>query len=88
MGFCSEEQVERARAETEQRFGRCDGLVNNAGVVGFAPLEDLTLAEWNRLISVNLTGTFLCIKYFGRMMLTQGSGSIVTVTSTAATIPQ
>jgi glucose 1-dehydrogenase len=86
--IASEEAVERARGETERRFGRCDGLVNNAGVVGFTPLEDLTLADWNRLISVNLTGTFLCIKHFGRMMLAQGSGSIVTVTSTAASIPQ
>ncbi|MGF7161031.1 NAD(P)-dependent dehydrogenase (short-subunit alcohol dehydrogenase family) [Rhodoligotrophos appendicifer] len=84
----SEADVEAARAATASRFGKCDGLVNNAGVVGFTPLEDLPLAEWNRLLSVNLTGTFLCIQHFGRMMLAQGSGSIVTITSTAASIPQ
>jgi len=83
-----EEDVVAAAAATRDRYGRCDGLVNNAGVVGFTPLEDLSLEEWNRLISVNLTGTFLCIKHFGRIMLEQRSGSIVTITSTAASIPQ
>ena len=83
-----EEDVAAAAAATRDRYGRCDGLVNNAGVVGFTPLEDLSLEEWNRLISVNLTGTFLCIKHFGRIMLEQRSGSIVTITSTAASIPQ
>jgi NAD(P)-dependent dehydrogenase (short-subunit alcohol dehydrogenase family) len=83
-----EAQVERTAAAVQERFGRCDGLVNNAGVVGFTPLEDLPLEEWNRLLSVNLTGTFLCTKHFGRLMLSQGVGSIVTVTSTAASIPQ
>jgi NAD(P)-dependent dehydrogenase (short-subunit alcohol dehydrogenase family) len=83
-----EEEVIKAADEMKSRYGRCDGLVNNAGVVGFAPLEDVTLEEWNRLLSVNLNGTFLCIKYFGRIMLRQKSGSIVTITSTAASIPQ
>jgi len=83
-----EDEVAAAAAATRERYGRCDGLVNNAGVVGFTPLEDLSLEEWNRLISVNLTGTFLCIKHFGRVMLEQRSGSIVTITSTAASIPQ
>jgi NAD(P)-dependent dehydrogenase (short-subunit alcohol dehydrogenase family) len=83
-----EADVEAAAAATRERFGRCDGLVNNAGVVGFAALEDVTFEEWNRLVSVNLTGTFLCIKHFGRLMVAQQSGSIVTITSTAASIPQ
>jgi NAD(P)-dependent dehydrogenase (short-subunit alcohol dehydrogenase family) len=86
--IADEGQVEATAAAVREEFGRCDGLVNNAGVVGFMPLEDLTLEEWNRLLSVNLTGTFLCMKHFGRLMLAQGSGSIVTVTSTAASIPQ
>ncbi|GIK82855.1 MAG: D-threitol dehydrogenase [Alphaproteobacteria bacterium] len=83
-----ESDVEEAVIAVARHFGGCDGLVNNAGIVGFCPLESLELAEWNRLISVNLTGTFLCIRGFGRLMLERGSGSIVTVTSTAATIPQ
>jgi NAD(P)-dependent dehydrogenase (short-subunit alcohol dehydrogenase family) len=83
-----EGDVEQAGQAMMERFGRCDGLVNNAGLVGFCPLEDVTLEEWNRLLSVNLTGTFLCLRTFGRLMLSKGSGSIVTVTSTAASIPQ
>jgi glucose 1-dehydrogenase len=83
-----EEQVEAAANVTRVRYGKCDGLVSNAGVVGFGPLEEISLAEWNRLIQVNLTGAFLCIKHFGRLMLERQSGSIVTITSTAASIPQ
>ena len=69
-------------------LSRCSSVVEPEGEIGFTPLEDLSLEEWNRLISVNLTGTFLCIKHFGRIMLEQRSGSIVTITSTAASIPQ
>lgn len=86
--IADEGQVQATAAVVLDRLGRCDGLVNNAGVVGFTPLEDLPLEEWNRIISVNLTGTFLCTKHFGRIMIAQGAGSIVTVTSTAASIPQ
>jgi NAD(P)-dependent dehydrogenase (short-subunit alcohol dehydrogenase family) len=83
-----EASVERTVSGVVERFGRCDGLVANAGVVSFYNLEDLPAEEWNRLISVNLTGTFFTLKHFGRQMLRQESGSIVTITSTAASIPQ
>ena len=57
-------EMQRLFAEVKQRFGRLDVLFAHAGVNGvWAPLEDLAPEEWERTISVNLTGTFLTVKY-------------------------
>lgn len=83
-----EGSVSGAVGEAIEAFGRIDGLVNNAGVIGFERLEDLEVVEWDRLVAVNLRGTFLCTKHVGRAMLDQGSGSIVNIGSVAAGAPQ
>jgi NAD(P)-dependent dehydrogenase (short-subunit alcohol dehydrogenase family) len=62
-------------------------LVNNAGVGGPGPLESLSLSEWNRVISINLTGYFLCAQAFGRAMRARGSGALVHVSSINADFP-
>ena len=64
-------------------FGRIDALVNNAGISTIVPAEETTLADWNRTLAVNLTGPFLLCREFGKVMLDQGSGSIVNVSSVA-----
>ena len=64
-------------------FGRVDMLVNNAGVSAIAPAEETTLAGWERTLAVNLTGPFLTSREFGKVMLEQGSGSIVNISSVA-----
>src|SRR5918994_3591513 len=64
-------------------FGRIDVLVNNAGISAIVPAEETTLAQWNRILAVNLTGPFLMCREFGKMMLERGSGSIVNVSSVA-----
>lgn len=46
----------------EDRFGRLDVLVNNAGTITISPLEELTLEAWNQVLAVNTTGAFLCVK--------------------------
>jgi NAD(P)-dependent dehydrogenase (short-subunit alcohol dehydrogenase family) len=69
--------------EVIREFGRVDVLVNNAGVSLITPAEETTLADWRRLLEVNLTGPFLMCREFGREMLHQGSGSIVNVSSVA-----
>jgi NAD(P)-dependent dehydrogenase (short-subunit alcohol dehydrogenase family) len=78
-----EESVRRMVEAVMGRFGRVDVLVNNAGVSFITSAEDTTLADWNRTLSVNLTGPFLTCREFGRAMLGQGSGSIVNVSSVA-----
>src|SRR5262245_27869390 len=60
-----EAQVEAGMQQVRERFGRLDGLVNNAGISdpNGPPLEALTLEAWRRVIDTNLTGMFLCTKH-------------------------
>jgi NAD(P)-dependent dehydrogenase (short-subunit alcohol dehydrogenase family) len=63
------------------RHARLDALVNNAGINIPKPAEELTLAEWSRIVGINLTGTFLCCQAGAALMLEQGAGSIVNICS-------
>jgi NAD(P)-dependent dehydrogenase (short-subunit alcohol dehydrogenase family) len=83
-----EADVQEAVAETKERFGRADALVNNAGIIGWSPLESLSLAEWDRVTNVNLRAVFLCTREFGKMMIEQQSGSIINIGSVAGTAPE
>jgi NAD(P)-dependent dehydrogenase (short-subunit alcohol dehydrogenase family) len=73
--------VARAVVETEQRFGRLDALVNNAGVASFAPLLETSDEDWHRILAVNLTGPFLCTRAAAPVMREHGGGAIVNITS-------
>lgn len=66
-------------------FGKIDILVNNAGIIqdGFTPTEDTPVEEWDRVVQVNLRGTFLCSKYTGKHMIETGGGNIINIASTA-----
>ncbi len=68
--------------------GHIDILVNNAGLLRPGPIATLPLEEWNRLLSVNLTGYFLCAQAFGAQMLARKSGALVHIASIAARFPQ
>jgi NAD(P)-dependent dehydrogenase (short-subunit alcohol dehydrogenase family) len=70
-----------AFARLENRFGRLDALVNNAGVAVFAPLMETSDADWNHVLAVNLTGPFLCTKAAVPLMCNHGGGAIVNITS-------
>lgn len=77
-----ESQMHDAVAKLINRYGRLDAVVANAGINGtWAPVDELTLAEWNKTISVNLTGTFLTIKMAVPHLKKAGGGSIVVVSS-------
>lgn len=77
-----EASVLSAVASTVDAFGRLDVVVNVAGVGGFRRFEELGLAEWNRMIGVNLTGTYLmCHAAIGHLV--ESRGAIVNVASTA-----
>ncbi|MFN8626018.1 MAG: glucose 1-dehydrogenase [Candidatus Binatia bacterium] len=68
-------------SETKQRFGRIDVLINAAGVVFFGTVVDTPKAEFERIIGVNLVGTFLGIKSVGATMMAQKNGAIVNFSS-------
>lgn len=76
-----EDQVRACMAEAVGRFGGLHVLVNNAGVTSRSPLEDLPHEDWERVLRVNLGGTFLCCKHAARSMIAQGGGSIVNIAS-------
>jgi NAD(P)-dependent dehydrogenase (short-subunit alcohol dehydrogenase family) len=70
--------VERMVAHTIETFGRLDYAVNNAGIEGqFANIVDLPEEEWDRVLDINLKGTFLCLKYEARAMLAGGHGGAI-----------
>ena len=73
--------IKIAGAESEQ----VDILVNNAGVsqLSYTATEDLPVDEWDRIVEINLRGTFLCCKHVGKSMIRCGGGSIVNIASTA-----
>jgi len=65
------------------QFGRIDILINNAGISWGAPVEDMKLADWQKVLDTNLTGTFLCSQAAGKIMIRQKSGKIINVASVA-----
>src|SRR6476659_7748296 len=79
-----EDSVEAAVAATLARFGRIDVLVNGAGFVGQEVLmEELSLAEWQRIVSANLTSVFLCSRGVIPAMRQRAYGRIVNIASNA-----
>jgi NAD(P)-dependent dehydrogenase (short-subunit alcohol dehydrogenase family) len=76
--------IAHAAATMQAAHGPCTVLVNNAGILRPGGLADLPLDRWNQLLSVNLTGYFLCAQTFGAQMRAAGGGAIVHVASVAA----
>lgn len=70
-------------ASATNAFGKVTGLINNAGVVGFTPVGGTSLEDWNRIISVNLTGVFLGMEAVVPALKAAGGGVIVNISSTA-----
>ncbi len=79
-------QVERLVEEAITRFQRIDILVNNAGIIRRGPFIDHSREEWDRVLKVNLGGTFNCAKAVVPHMIEQGGGKIVNVTSIAGKV--
>lgn len=90
-----EDEVRAMFAETVRRFGTVHILVNNAGIQDGAPIQDMTLSQWERVITVNLTGQFLCARAAVREFLRRGMqpetscalGKIICMSSVHQVIP-
>ncbi len=76
-----EASIETLVAEIAERFGRIDSLVNAAGVSTGGAVDELEASEWERVIGINLTGTFLVSKHVVRLMKERRAGSIVNLAS-------
>src|SRR5687768_1519624 len=91
----SEADVEAMFADMLGAWGRIDILVSNAGLQKDAPFVDMTLEQWNTVLGVNLTGTFLCTRAAARAMIRQGvvpgvsraAGKILCISSVHEIIP-
>lgn len=80
----SPDQVHAAVAQVCARFGRLDVAFNNAGVENKAqPLHEIDVDEWDRILGINLRGTFLCMKHELSQMVRQGGGVVVNTSSGA-----
>lgn len=76
--------VQRMVDDLVARFGRIDILVNCAGIFAGGPSEDVTSEEWDRVLGINLTAVFSCSQAVARIMIPQGSGSIINIGSLTA----
>jgi len=86
VDVADEASVRAAFAAVHGRFGRVDILVNNAGQAESAPFHSTDPALWQRMLGVNLTGTYLCTRAALPEMLARGTGRIVNVASTAGLV--
>src|SRR4029450_5532451 len=78
------ENVKPALTKTVERFGRMDSAFNNAGAEQQPkPTADITEEEWDRIITINLKGVFLCLNYQIPLLLQHGGGAIVNTASRA-----
>jgi len=76
-----EKQVERMVEQVLKEFKGINILINSAGIVSIKPTIEYPLDEWQRIMDVNLRGTFLCCKHVGKLMLKQGEGKIINLSS-------
>ena len=83
-----EAAVRRAARQVNEELGPCYGLANNAGFLRAASLAEVSLADWNAMLAVNLTGYLLCAREFAQQMRSIGGGSIVHTASIAGHEPQ
>jgi NAD(P)-dependent dehydrogenase (short-subunit alcohol dehydrogenase family) len=84
----SDDGIARAAAEATAKAGEPAILVNNAGTMLPGGLETTSMADWERILSLNLTGYLRCARIFGAPMLARGAGVLVHVASISASFPQ
>lgn len=76
--------IDHVIQQTMDQFGSIDVLINNAGITKKHPAEEYPLEDWNQILNVNLTGVFLFAQKVGQVMLNQGKGSIINISSVSS----
>ncbi|RXG99368.1 SDR family NAD(P)-dependent oxidoreductase [Bradyrhizobium zhanjiangense] len=84
----SDDSVTNAAAQVTARVGQPAILVNNAGTMLPGGLDTTSMADWERILSLNLTGYLRCARIFGEPMLARGAGALAHVASISASFPQ
>lgn len=84
----TDNSVKAAADSTVKAFGGCDILVNNAGILRPGDLETISIADWDAMMNINLTGYLRCAQAFAKPMLASGKGAVVHIASIAASQPQ
>lgn len=85
--ICEEISTAEMARKTHERFGRIDVLVNNAAMyrgIVMKPFDEISVAEWDRMMAVNLRGQFLCARAVFPYMKQQGAGKIINISSGVA----
>lgn len=77
------EEIKAMVDKTVEEFGSIDILVNNSGATWGAPVEEMPIEAWNKVINVNVTGTFLVSQEVGKVMIKQQQGKIINISSVA-----
>ena len=86
-GVTDEKEISRVVSEVEEKYGKIDGLVNAAGIWGNSkPFYETETSDWERILSVNLTGTYIVSKYVSKVMIPKQKGKIVNISCLRAGI--
>ncbi len=86
LDVSKEEDWKRVIADTIGAHGHVDVLANNAGIIAYETLHDLTMDDWNTVVAVNQTGTWLGMREVIPHMIAQGGGSIINISSIWGTV--
>ena len=78
VNVTDDSEIQRVVREVENKFGTIDGLVNAAGIWGNSkPFYEIETSDWEKILSVNLTGTYIVSKYVSKVMIPKKQGKIV-----------
>tara|TARA_Y100001949_G_C15900368_1_gene292261 strand:+ start:130 stop:858 length:729 start_codon:yes stop_codon:yes gene_type:complete len=83
-----EKSVDNLFSESKSRFGKIDVLINNSGVFDGGAIDEMSVETWDKVISVNLRGAFLCLRQAMKLMKSQKYGRIVNIGSISGQVPR